>query len=641
MTGTGLVEPEAGIRPGAGRIVLFALHSDRGDADDATRHQLAALRALAARLVVIVEPGLAAGHLAAVAELSDEIVRHDGAAVDARAYRTALQTIDVTPYEEVLFTGNGWFGPIGSLDDVVGRMAASDAGVWRLIETTDRHPEAFPLEGFSRPLMPWTWTVVSADAVDSRAWHDYWAIPREDGEDAFAEALEARGVRSSTAFPAVLGPRGNPGVLAPGALIDAGCPVLLRAVFAQFPPLLDRFAVLVRPIVAEMDRQGYPVELLWRAVVRTTPPAALNALAGMLEILPDAAPEADAETKGNAPLRVVVLAHVPHLGFVDELAERLRQIPGPFDLVVTTTDGRKAAKLKARLRSSERDWARNAEVRVTWVPGGRDMGALLIGCRDILLSDRYDLVIRVHGREPRRKTLNIREYGRRYQLENLLSGPGYVQRIFDLFRREPGLGMVFPPIVHIGYGTMGRGWGAYREPAEDLADVLEITVPFDEVSPLAPYGGMWIGRPSALRIFAEHDWTVGDYHRSRRARWVELTRVQERLLGLAAAESGYHCRTVLNREHAQISHTALEFKLDELSMTTRGYPVEQIHLLRRAGWTGYGGVVALTRMYINLNHPRVASVMQPLYRTARNAGLMGKRVLSAVRNEHKDDGGDL
>lgn len=638
MTGeTHRLRPDAA--GAAGRLVLFAVHSERGDADGATRYQLAALRSLASRLVVIVEPSLRAEDRSALAELGDEIVVHDGEAVDARAYRTALQRTDISAYGEVLFTGNGWFGPIGSLDDVLERMESSDAGVWRLIETIDLLPEEFPQEGFPRFRAPWTWTAVRADALGSDAWREYWSVSRADGEDVFAQALIARGVTGGAGYPSELGPRGNPGVLAPGVLIEAGCPVLLRAVFAQFPPLLDRFAVLVRPIVAELGRRGYPVELLWRSVVRTTPPAALNALGGMLEVLPESFPQ-PRSPQDAAPLRVVVLAHVPHLGFVDELAERLRQIPGEFDLVLTTTDGRKAAKLTQRLRSSERDWARNAEVRVTWVPGGRDMGALLIGCRDVLLSDRYDLIIRVHGREPRRKTLNVREYGRRYQLENLLSGPGYVQRVFDLFQAEPGLGLVFPPLVHIGYGTMGRGWGAYREPAEDLARVLGIEVPFDEVSPLAPYGGMWIGRPAALRIFAEHDWTVGDYHRSRRARWVELTRVQERLLGLAAAESGYHCRTVMNREHAQISHTALEFKLDELSATVRGYPVEQIHLLRRAGWTGYGGVVALVRMYINLNHPRTAALMQPLYRAMRNTALMGRRVLAAARNEHQDDGGD-
>ena len=73
-----------------------------------------------------------------------------------------------------------------------------------------------------------------------------------------------------------------------------------------------------------------------------------------------------------------------------------------------------------------------------------------------------------------------------------------MQGIFDLFRREPGLGMVFPPMVHIGYGTMGRGWGTYREPAEQLIEELGIKVPRDEVSPLAPFGVSAPLAPSTL-----------------------------------------------------------------------------------------------------------------------------------------------
>ncbi len=38
-----------------------------------------------------------------------------------------------------------------------------------------------------------------------------------------------------------------------------------------------------------------------------------------------------------------------------------------------------------------------------------------------------------------------------------------------------------------------------------------------------------------------------------------------------------------------------------------GYPVEQIQFLHRAGWAGHGGIVALVRMYVNLNHPRLAT----------------------------------
>lgn len=622
------------------RLILFAIHSTRGEVDDASRHQLAELRPLASRLVVIVEKGIDAAEAAALSGMSDRVLWFDGRATDARAYRRALQDEFVEGYAEVVLTGNGWFGPIGSFDHVLERMAARDLDAWRLIETADRDPEVFPQEGFPRARAPWIWTVARRETTRTAAWREYWAVERSDDEEDFNDHLVVNGLRTEAAFPAGLGPRGNPGILAPAALLRAGCPVLLRAVFAQFPPLLDRFAVLVRPILEDIERRGYPVAHLWRAVARTTPPAALNALAGMVEVLGDGdAPIlGEQESPGRTPLRVCVIVHVPHLDFVDELAGRLTKVPGPFDLVVTTTDGRKAAKLRSRLSKSTHEWARRAVVRVTWVPGGRDIGALLIGCKDILLSDRYDLLIRLHGRELRRKPLNVREYARRYQLENLLSSPGYVERVFDLFRREPGLGMVFPPLIHIGYGIMGRGWGAYREPAEKLGSALGVRVPLDEVSPLAPYGGMWIGRPEALRAFAAHEWKVGDYHRNRRSQWVELTRVQERLLCLAAAESGYHCRTILNAEHAAIAYTALEYKLDELSSNTRGYPVEQIHLLRRAGWTGYGSIVALSRMYVNLNHPRIASVAQPAYRLLRNAALLAKRLVSAARNEHVDDG---
>lgn len=618
------------------RALVFAVHSPRNEVDAATWHQLAALRQLADTVVIVVDRAFPADEQQALRAQADRLILHDGPAVGAGAYQSLFGRgqSDLAEHDEVVLTGNSWFGPIGSFDEVMHRMSGEDVEHWRLIETTDRDPEAFPQEGFPVQQFPWIWTVVRGEVLRTPAWREFWRMRRTESEDEFADFLSARGLRGGAAFAAAGAPRGNPGTFAPGALISQGCPVLLRNVFAQFPPLLERFAVLVRPILAEVERLGYPMPVLWQSVVRTTPLAALNSLASMLEVLPEGQARA---TDADTPLRVCVLAHVPNLEFVDELAARLKQIPGEFDLVVTTTDGTKASKLRKRLDESDFAWAHRAVVRVSWVPGGRDMGALLIGCRDILLSDDYDLIVRVHGRTPRRKSANVREYGRRYQLENLLSSPASIQRIFDLFRREPGLGLVFPPMVHIGYGTMGRGWGVYRQPAADLCEQLGIDVPLDYVSPLAPYGGMWIGRPEALRKMTSYAWNASDYRRTKRRDYVELTRVQERLLALAAAEAGYHSRTVLNREHAQIAFTALEFKADELFSTTRGYPVEQIHLLRRAGWLGYGGPLSLARMHTNLNYPRVAAVTQPAYRALRNASLRAKATVEAFRGEPKDN----
>ncbi len=59
--------------------------------------------------------------------------------------------------------------------------------------------------------------------------------------------------------------------------------------------------------------------------------------------------------------------------------------------------------------------------------------------------------------------------------------------------------------------------------------------------------------------------------------------------------SGTHVRTVSTTEYMSISHSSLEFKLDEMSVTTPGYAYEQIELIRLAGLRGYGLALGLCK----------------------------------------------
>jgi rhamnosyltransferase len=63
----------------------------------------------------------------------------------------------------------------------------------------------------------------------------------------------------------------------------------------------------------------------------------------------------------------------------------------------------------------------------------------------------------------------------------------------------------------------------------------------------------------------------------------------------------------------------LESKVDGLFANTRGWPVEQIALMQRAGDAGHLGTVALARMYIRLNHPRLSRLTMPLFEMALRA----------------------
>lgn len=599
------------------RVVVYALSRAVGGIDDYAVHALESLRPHATRLVAVVPAGTAATDRARLSDAADRVLESSFDGFDPAVYPWAIDadgTADSA--DEIVLTGDSWFGPVGAWDPVLARMSTGAHAAWGMIENAQGEPESFPDEGFPAPHDAWVWTAIAGSVARSTEWARFWDpgdrdAPRDRTERGFIEHLRSRGQTVDFAFRAADTPSADPGLFTPLLLLDAGCPIIRRDVFTRYPPFLERFAIVGREIIASLRTRGFPVELLLANLSRTVPPKALNTVGGMLEVLPGLGSTYDPAR----PFRIAAVVHVSDLDGVTEILERLRFLPGPYDLFLTTTDGKRATRLQQIVEESGVD-AASFDVRVTPANRGRDMSDFFVGCRDVLLDDSYDLVVKVHSRRARRKTVNLRRYFRRYQLENLLDSHGHVEDLLALFQAEPGLGFVFPPMMHIGYSAMGSAWGGYRDDAEELCAKLGINVPLDVISPLAPFGGMWIGRPEALRLLTRHRWRYGDYRSRNPQRYRELARVQERLIATAGAELGYHARTVLTPEHAAISHTALEAKADELFATTRGWPVEQIRLMHRAGFTGHGGVVALSRMYIRLNHPRAARVLVPLYELA-------------------------
>lgn len=612
-------------------IVYVVSRADRG-IDEFVLHALAGLRAHAARIVAVVPDEAPEADVARLNELVDDVRLEPTRRFDAAAYASAVDAEHhLDRYDEVVLTGDSWFGPISDLGRVLTRMADDPAGVWAMVENAGGLPETFPDAGFTRPALPWTWTVLRREAFASGEWRRYWEgrgrTAIADEESAFLRHFARAGTQVAYAFPAADYPSADPSLFTPSLLLDHGCPFLRRAVFLQYPPYLDRFAVIGREILDDLGERGFPLALVWQNLARTVQPKALYAIGGMVEVLPDV----DVAYDHNASFRIAAIAHVSDLDSVQDLFARLGNLPSRYDLFVTTNDGKRAEKLQRILDRRDDPNLAAVDVRVTPANRGRDMSDFFVGCRDVLLGGHYDLIVKVHSRRTRDKTANMRRYFRRYQYDNLLHSPGYVANLLAMFQREPGLGMVFPPMMHIGYSTMGHGWGNLRDTAEILADGLGIRVPFDAVSPLAPFGGMWIGRPEALGLLLSKRWMFRDYGKRTGQAYRDLARVQERLVVYAGAELGFHARTVMTQEHAAISHTVLESKTDNLFSTTRGWPVEQISLMQRAGDAGHLGIVALARMYIRVNHPRLSKLTMPMFELALRTVVVLKYVRRGVR----------
>ena len=294
---------------------------------------------------------------------------------------------------------------------------------------------------------------------------------------------------------------------------------------------------------------------------------------GLLEVLPDV----DLGYDHERPLRVVAVVHMFYPEMAGELLDRLDNLPGGYDLVATTSDESKRAEIEELLRRR----GRPGDVRVVGENRGRDLAAFLVDCRDVLAGDGYDLVVKLHTKKSPQDGPTIGPMFRRHLLENLLASPGYAANVLRLFQQHRTLGMVFPPIYHIGYPTLGHAWFGQKFTAFREAQRLGITVPFDQTTPLAAYGSMFIARPEALRTLVDAGYRHEDFPDESEYADGSLSHVLERLLSYAVLDSGHHVREVMTADLAATNYSVLEFRAVTVSAHLPAYPRDQVRRIKR------------------------------------------------------------
>ena len=617
---------------------MYVVWDRRGEVEDYIPYALAGLREHSDHILTVVNGTLSEKGRSALEGCSDEILVRENVGYDIWAHKEALDLLGdrLDEFDEVVLTNDTWFGPIVPFDPVFERMGSHPAHFWGMTDHAREEVNPFTGKGVLPYHLQSFWIAVRRDMFTSEAWKRYWrdlpALP--DYFDAvltheiqFTEHFTSRGFVADVAFACADYPTDHPALFNPDLLIGDGCPVLKRRPFFHYPPFLDHHAVIGREILQFVGRLGYPLDLIWSDLARNVEPKVLNTDAGMLEVLP----EIDIAYDRSAPLRIVAILHIFYPEMTTEMLDRLDNLPETYDLIVTTPDAQKADLIRSILERRPPGGGA-VEVRVVDSNDGRDQSALLIGCRDVLLSDDYDLVVRLHSKKTPQDGHNIGSHFREQQFGNLLNSPGYTANVIALFQREKWLGIVYPPMIHIGYPTMGRAWWANKIPFQQLADRLGIRVPLDDVSPLAPFGGMFISRPGALRLMVEHEWTYDDFGGASAYQDGGLAHVLERMPSYAAGELGFHTRTVATAEYMSISHTALEYKLDQLAAGLPGDMLEQIQLIRGGlGHVGQGKFIDLLRIYANLYFPRATSAVRRVAGRSSPVGRLVERVRESRR----------
>ncbi len=469
--------------------------------------------------------------------------------------------------DRIILTGAHVFGPIGGFDPRINQMGI---GTGRQAFSAYPHNAAQDNSLNTRcdlaQLPSLDFVVFSGDLVQEAGFWNLWDnLPKKDANHALREAelalatyLDEQSVPVHYALPEGILQSIEPRYFEVDKLIKYSAPCFPASVFFLDPVLHDLNAIDLRAALDDL-RETAP-ELyahVIRFATRLVPSRDFNTIADQYEILSDHSPHNE-KTEWDFGT-VAVFIHAYYAEMMDEFWELIQQIPVKSHLFLTTASEENRVQIETYL--SEKGLPQGSFlVRVVEQNRGRDMSSLFITFRDVILSDTYKVALRLHSKRTPQVAPQVGQSFKSYLFDNLVHNPSYVRNLLDMMEAEPDIGLVIPPVIHIGFATLGHSWFNNKKSLRKIADDLDLDVPLDADTPVAPYGTMYWFRTQALYKMFAWEWKWEDYNPEPHHIDGGLAHIQERLIGYCAQDAGYRTVSVMTPRHAGRNYAKLEYK---------------------------------------------------------------------------------
>lgn len=604
------------------RAGIFLFYDPEGKVDDYILGCLGSLQEHMDYLLVVSNSPLDETNRKRLESVSSEVMERKNVGYDVGAYRDGLRHLGwdhMGDYDELVLFNYTFFAPIHPWAGLFERTDKWDTDFWGITE----HDEVRPHPFLPKLVMPRHiqshWIAVRSSLSTTKDWRSYWEDmpPIESYNDSiqwhesrFTGYFNALGYRHEVAYNVDDYPSANPVFDNASLLLQDGCPILKRRNLFHNPLHLDRFAIIGADMLEQARAAGYDTDLILSNLARTSKPRDLVTNAGLTWVVPQSASE---ETyAAAAKQKVLAVAHIFYADMAEEILQRLSVLPKGYYLVATTSNEENQAQIRAVMER----YGVEGEVRVVASNRGRDIGAFLVDCNDVLSSDKWDIVVKIHSKKSVQDDYNAAQLFKTHLYDNLLNSRAHVANILAEFAAHPALGMVLAPLPHMGYPTMGHAWFTNREPAQAVAKRLGINVPFDKDMPLATYGSMFIARPQALAKLVNAGFKPENFPVEGGYKDGSLAHVLERLMAYAALSEGFYVRPVLAPKWAEVYYGYLEYKLAAVSSFLPPFTIDQVPYLKAHGGP-IPNVLASIKINIMLRQPKVGNALKPAYRLVR------------------------
>ena len=559
----------------------------RPEPEDHVLFALSALRSMTDRCIVVTAPGYAARARQIMADRPGDVVLVNNGAVQsiAAGYQQGLlwNAQQGPALGDLIVTGAHVIGPILPLPPMALNLTRADAHA-----PTDPdsalgdmfspywHNAALDLRikgGKDMGLIPsLDFAVLSARLQNDPAFQAFWDgfKPSADFWEEFLRLGPVlKDVVQKGGFSVVYPMAGpdletyDPSVSEIHKVVALNAPCLPISVLRLDPILHDLYSTDLRIALDDLRQRAPDVyRLVITYASHNIAPRDFAMAGDMYEVLPVTAVH---PTKTEWAFgRIAVFIHAYYAEMMPEFQEQLARIPCAYDLFITTSNPDHQTAIIGFLRDHGHADA-STHVVVVEQNRGRDMSSLFITFREQALSGKYQVALRLHSKRTPQVSRQVGENFKKYLFENLVASRGYVANILDRFEQEPDIGMIMPPVIHVGFGTLGHSWFNNFQPLAALAAKMNLNVRFDVETPLAPLGTMYWFRPDALHKMFDWPWRWEEYNPEPRHIDGGLAHVQERLLCYVCIDRGYRVLMAMTPDQAGRSYAKLEYKLQLLA----------------------------------------------------------------------------
>lgn len=553
------------------RLGIFFFYEKNGDVDDFITYYLADLNKNLTELVVVCNGKLSEQGRAAFSQFTDNIIVRENKGLDVWAYKTALDSYGwakLSEFDEIVMTNSTLMGPVRPLKEMFDAMWENqDLDFWGL--SIHHGAKSNPFKGkhlynYLPVHIQSHFIVYRRRFVQNPELQAYWDnMPMIESytdsvqryEAVFTKQFEDKGfkwdvyvktddLKDFTDYPLLVCPT--------LLLREKKCPLFKRRSFMHdFEAYLnDTAGEPVRELYAYLrDHTDYPLELIWKNMIRTMHPYDFTRNLGLTRLIPERVQDEACAAGVRKNRRIALCMHLYFMDMLPQSCAFAANMPPETDVFISTNTPEKKQQIEEAFRTLPLH-----AVTVKVVENrGRDVAAFL--CDLAPQIREYDYACFMHDKKAiQTKPGSVGASFGYVCNENICKNADYVLNVLTEFEKDPYLGLLCPPFPTHGVYFMNmcsNGWGPNFDNTKALMKKLGIDRPISgEKMPIAPFGSVFWFRVKALAPLFDHGWKHEDFPPEPLPQDGTISHAIERIYPFVAQGAGYYPAQAMSADYA-------------------------------------------------------------------------------------------